>query len=156
MSDRSIQVKDYYALGYARELVWERLNDPLVLADCIRGCSYVERSTRHDFTAVIQARIGEIHRDFHVDLVVDDIGAPAKYTLSTEISAGVFGRVSGKADVRLDSRGEAETGMSYFAHISGTGLVGKVLPLLEGIAQRRVREFFKEFVRHLSAREKNA
>ena len=149
MVDTGIRLVDSYTLEYARERVWEQLNDPGVLAACIRGCAYVERDSQHDFRAVIRARVGEIHKDFHVDLVVDDTHAPAAYTLSTQMGAGLLGSVSGVAEVELTAMGVARTHMVYRADISGTRLVGRVLPLVEGVAQRRVREFFDQFVAHL-------
>lgn len=151
MSAASIQVEDLRSLNYRRELVWSKLNDPVVLADCIRGCHHVERESRHSYRAVIVARIGEIKKQFHVDLRVDDAFAPGKYTLSTQMSAGVFGRVTGKAEVTLRELSEAETSMAYSADISGTGVLARVLPLAEGIVRRRVQEFLDEFVGHLAS-----
>ena len=149
MSGTGIQVEDNYTLEYARDLVWEKLNDPEVLATCIRGCTFVERETPHNFRAVIQAHVGEVRKDFHIDLVVDDTHAPADYVLSTQMSAGLFGAVRGKATVRLEQLQAQQTRMFYRADIFGTRLVGKLLPLVEGIARRRVQEFFDEFISHL-------
>ncbi len=149
MSGTGIRVADSYTLEYARELVWQQLNDPVMLAACIRGCAFVERDSPQDFRAVIQARVGEIHKDFYVDLVVDDARAPSAYTLSTQMSAGPLGLVNGRAEVELRALAAQRTRMSYTADITGTRLVGRVLPLVEGVAQRRVLEFFNEFISRL-------
>ena len=136
-------------LAYSRDLVWNGLNEPALLASCIRGCRYAERESAHRFRAVIQARIAEFRKDFHVDLVVDDSFAPGSYTLTTQMGAGFLGTVSGRAEVRLEQLQGGQTCMFYAADISGIGLVGKLLPLVEARARRRVQEFFDQFVERL-------
>lgn len=149
MSGATIRIQDSYTLAYPRDLVWRHLNDAAVLASCIRGCRYVVRESRCDFRAVIEARIADFRKDFHIVLTVDETHAPAAYTLSTQMQAGIFGGVDGCAEVRLEQLPIDRTRMSYQAVVSGTRLVGKLLPLVEASARRRVHEFFDRFVEHL-------
>ncbi len=150
MENKTIRIEDSYTLHYPRETVWQKLNDPTILAACIKGCAYVERESSKKFKAVIRAHLGKIKKDFNVDLDVDDSFAPAEYTLSTVVSAGLLGNVKGRAKVELQEVAEQQTILHYVATISGKGLLGKTLPLIEGAASRRVHNFFDQFVEHLA------
>ena len=150
MSDTSIRIEYRYVLNYPRDHIWAKLNDPDILAQCIRGCAYVSRESPTRFRAVIRARVGEMKKDFSVDLDVDDTRAPAQYSLSSVVGAGLFGRVKGKAEVDLREVSPRQSELHYVATISGGGLLGKALPLIEGVAEHRVHEFFDLFVEHLA------
>ncbi len=146
MAENTIHISDQYTLNHSREVVWQNLNDPEILAHCIKGCAFVERESAQKFKAVIQAKLGELKKDFKVELNVDDEGAPQKYALSSEVGAGVLGKVRGVAMVNLDRLNKNQTRLDYTAVIRGGGVIGKALPLIEGLASRRVRAFFDAFV----------
>jgi len=149
MTSKPVTIEDRYHLAYPRALVWKKLNDPKTLAVCIRGCVEMERCAPDKFKAVIRAQLGDIKKDFKIELTVQDEDAPAAYCLSSDVSAGILGRVDGQADVMLKVVDEGHTDLHYVATLSGRGLIGKALPLVEGVAARRVREFFDQFVAHL-------
>ena len=150
MQKTAIRIEDRYPLQYSRDYVWEKLNDPEILAACIKGCEYVERESPTKFKAVIRAHLGEIKKDFNVNLRVNDENAPARYTLGSEVSAGLFGKAKGLAEVDLQVVSENQSVLHYVATIEGGGLLGKALPLIEGAASRRVHDFFDKFVDHLA------
>ena len=149
MAKSVVTIEDEYSLPYSREHIWSKLNDPEVLAACIKGCVGVERVSAKQFKAVIRAHIGEIKKDFEIVLNVQDDQAPAAYCLSSDVSAGLLGKVNGEADVVLESSDDAHTRLKYVARIDGRGILGKALPLIEGAARARVRDFFDQFVAHL-------
>ena len=95
MTTQNTQIKDSYRLKHPRDVVWEKLNDPDILAACIKGCSFVDRTDTQNFKAVIRAQLGEFKKDFSIDLEVDDANAPAQYTLSSVVSAGLLGKAGG-------------------------------------------------------------
>jgi carbon monoxide dehydrogenase subunit G len=150
MTNTSIRIEYRYTLHYSRDHVWEKLNDPNILSACIKGCESVTRESSTKFRAVIRAHLGEIKKDFSVDLDVDDKHAPAKYTLGSVVSAGLLGKVKGLAEVDLKEEGENQSLLYYVATIEGGGFLGKALPLIEGAAIRRVHDFFDKFVDHLA------
>ena len=150
MSDNSIIIKDSYSLNYGRDFIWAQLNDPDILAACIRGCAYVERETAQNFKAVIRASLGGLKKDFDIHLAVDDRNAPEQYRLSTIVSAGLMGKATGKADVSLNAITPSKTELHYIATIDGSGMLGKALPLVENLAANRVQAFFDAFVDHLN------
>ena len=145
-----IRFEDRYLLNYSRDLIWEKLNDPDILAACIKGCAYVERESPTSFKAVIRAHLGEIKKDFAVNLTVDAQNAPAQYTLSSTVGVGILGKIKGQADVTLEKITDQQTSLCYIAMVTGKGLLGQTLPLIEGAGGRRVRDFFDQFVDHLT------
>ena len=66
------------------------------------------------------------------------------------VSAGFLGKVKGLAEVDLREISIRQSELHYVATISGRGLLGKALPLIEGVAEHRVHEFFDLFVEHLA------
>lgn len=150
MSDNSIKIKGSYSLNYARDFIWAKLNDPDILAACIRGCAYVERETAQNFKAVIRASLGGLKKDFEINLEVDDGNAPEQYCLSTIVSTGLLGKATGEADVSLNAITASKTELNYIATITGGGMLGKALPLVESLAANRVQAFFDAFVDHLN------
>ncbi len=144
-----VTIEDRYHLAHPRDLIWEKLNDPEILAACIRGCVKVERNADKQFKAVIRAHVGELKKDFNIVLDVEDDQAPAAYCLSSDVSAGILGKVKGKADVSLSRVDDDNTDLHYVATLSGSGVLGRALPLIEPLAAQRVRDFFDQFVAHL-------
>ena len=43
-----------------RQAVWERLNDPETLKQCIPGCERVDKLSDTEFTAKVVARVGPV------------------------------------------------------------------------------------------------
>lgn len=146
MAKNDIKIEDCYILDHSREVVWEKLNDPEILVECIKGCTHVERESPKNFKATIRAQIGEIKKDFKINLDVDDQKAPAQYALSTQAGAGMFGVINGVANIKLSALGETKTELTYTALISASGLLNTAIPLIEGAAGRRIRLFFDAFV----------
>jgi carbon monoxide dehydrogenase subunit G len=149
MLKKSIQIEDRYTINHSRDYVWEKLNDPDMLASCIKGCAFVERTSPVEFKAVIRAHIGDIKKYFNINLYVDVQHAPAQYTLGTVVSAGLLGNAQGLAEVDLEAVSIGRCALHYIATIKGKGVLGRALPLIEGAARQRVQDFFNKFVDHL-------
>ncbi len=137
-------VNDQLRISQSRDEVWRQLNDPGVLAECIRGCSRVDKPNETEYDAVIEAHIGRFRREFKVALTVEDAHAPQHYQLHSGMSAGFFGRADGVAEVTL-SENDGVTLVDYRATIGLDGLLSKAMPLIEPLARGRVREFFNRF-----------
>ncbi len=154
MSKNSIIVADEILLTLPRSVTWDKLNDPEVLALCIRGCSAVKKEG-NNFKAVITAKLSNYQKDFNINLTVNDEHAPQAYQLSSKVSAGWFGAASAVSEVELFCCGEAnsQTRLEYQATIEASGLIAKALPLVRDVAEKRVIEFFELFKQVASAAE---
>src|SRR5216684_905271 len=95
-----------------RQRVWERLNDPETLKQCIPGCETIEKISDTEFTAKVVARVGPVKASFSGKVTLTDLDPPAGYTISGEGTGGVAGFAKGGAKVTLEEDG-GETVLRY-------------------------------------------
>jgi carbon monoxide dehydrogenase subunit G len=74
-----------------RQEVWEKLNDPETLKNCIPGCETVEKVSDTEFTAKLVARVGPVKASFSGKVTLTDLNPPAGYTITGEGTGGVAG-----------------------------------------------------------------
>ena len=129
-----------------RQQVWEALNDPDVLAQCIPGCESIERESDTAFVAKMKAKIGPVKARFESRIVLSNLNPPQSYTISGEGKGGPAGFGKGSADVTL-----AEIDGNTTLHYTATLLVGGKLAqvgsrLVGGAARKIANDFFGKFV----------
>ena len=135
-----------YRVPLPREAVFEALNDPEVLGQCIPGCQTLERVSEHEFDADVLAKVGPVKARFRTRIAVSNLNPPESYTLSGEGRGGVAGFASGSADVSLEAVDE-ETVLRYTARIRPGGKIAQVgSRLIGGTARKLGAEFFSRFV----------
>lgn len=128
-----------------RERVWQALNDPEVLKDCIAGCETLERSGDDAFAAVVAVRVGPVSARFKGSLRMTDIVPPERYTLHFDGQGGVAGFGKGSADVVLAEEG-AQTRLRYAARAQVGGKMAQVgSRLIDATAGKMTEEFFSAF-----------
>ena len=129
-----------------REAVFQALNDPDVLGQCIPGCQSLERVGEHEFDADVVARIGPVKARFRTRIAVSNLNPPESYTLSGEGRGGAAGFASGSADVSLESEDDG-TVLRYTASIRPGGKIAQVgSRLIGGTARKIGSDFFSRFV----------
>ena len=125
--------------------VWDALNDPEILKQCIPGCDSVERVSDNEYKMTMVAAIGPVKAKFAGKLTVSDLDPPNAYTLAFEGSGGVAGFGKGSAQVRLSPEGEG-TRLSYEAHATVGGKIAQVgARLIDGVARKLADGFFTKF-----------
>jgi carbon monoxide dehydrogenase subunit G len=125
--------------------VWDALNDPEILRQCIPGCETVEKLSDTDFKVVMTAAVGPVKARFNGKLRLADMVPPESYTLSFEGSGGAAGFGKGTAKVSLASEGGA-TRLSYAAHATVGGKLAQVgSRLIDGVARKMTDDFFERF-----------
>ena len=85
--------------------VWEALNDPDVLKECIPGCESLEKKSDTDLAAIVVLKIGPIKAKFAGAVTLKNLNPPHSYTIEGEGKGGIAGFAKGGADVTPD-RGE--------------------------------------------------
>ena len=126
--------------------VWQALNDPDILIQCLPGCETFKRIDAHAFEVVLTASVGPIKARFTGQLHLSDLDPPHGYTLSFSGSGGAAGMGKGQALVSLAAQ-DKETVLSYTvkAHVSGRlAQVGS--RLIDGVAAKMAEEFFAKFI----------
>lgn len=129
-----------------RQQVWEALNDPEILKQCIPGCETIEKVSDTEFTAKVVAKVGPVRASFGGKVNLSDLDPPKGYTISGEGSGGVAGFAKGSAKVDLDEEGGEATLLKYAvqAHVGGKlAQIGS--RLVDAAANKVAGQFFSAF-----------
>ncbi|WP_417688102.1 SRPBCC family protein [Roseibium sp.] len=134
-----------YRIPASREAVWEALNDPAVLKDCIPGCEELEKVSDTEMTAAVTSKIGPVKAKFKGEVKFENINAPESYTIVGEGKGGVAGFAKGGADVHLAEDG-GETVLTYTAKAQVGGKLAQLgSRLIDSTARKMADEFFGKF-----------
>ena len=133
-----------------RQTVWERLNDPETLRQCIPGCETIEKVSDTEFTAKVVARVGPVKASFSGKVTLSDLDPPSGYTITGEGTGGVAGFAKGSARVELAEEG-GETVMRYGAQGQVGGKLAQIgSRLIDGTARKMADDFFNRFAAAMS------
>jgi uncharacterized protein len=128
-----------------RQRVWEGLNDPEVLKQCIPGCQTLEKVSDTEFNGKVVASVGPVRATFGGKVTLSDLDAPQSYTISGEGSGGVAGFAKGGAKVNLSEDG-ATTLLTYAVQAQVGGKLAQVgSRLIDGVARKMANDFFGRF-----------
>ncbi len=134
-----------YRISASREEVWDALNDPETLKQCIAGCQELDKVSDTEFTAKVKSKVGPVSATFTGKVQLSDIDAPNGYTISGEGSGGVAGFAKGGATVRLVEDGDA-TILSYEANATVGGKLAQIgSRLIDSTARKMANDFFGKF-----------
>jgi uncharacterized protein len=129
-----------------RQRVWEGLNDPEVLKQCIPGCQSLEKVSDTEFNGRVVAAVGPVRATFGGKVTLSDLDPPQSYTIAGEGSGGVAGFAKGSAKVNLAEDGGV-TVLNYAvqAHVGGKlAQIGS--RLIDSVARKMAENFFTRFV----------
>ncbi len=140
-----------------QDLVWQALNDPVVLKQCLPGCEVFSASGEHQFEVALQAKVGPVKAKFKGEVELSDVNPPNSYRISGSGKGGVAGFAKGAAEVALSPDGDSGTLMSYKVSASVGGKLAQIgSRLVTGAARKMADDFFTGFVRQLSGDENMA
>lgn len=125
--------------------VWDALNDPDALRECIPGCESLTRESETQWQAVVAARVGPVSARFNGTIELADVTPPSGYTLRFKGQGGAAGFASGEARVALSSRADG-TWLAYTARAQVGGKLAQIgSRLIDGAAAKLADEFFERF-----------
>ena len=128
-----------------RQRVWEGLNDPEVLKQCIPGCQTLEKVSDTEFNGRVVASVGPVRATFGGKVTLSDLDPPQSYTISGEGSGGVAGFAKGGAKVNLAEDG-GTTLLTYAVQAQVGGKLAQVgSRLIDGVARKMANDFFGQF-----------
>ena len=153
---KAVDINGEFRVPATRERVWEALNDPGVLKECIPGCESIERQSESEFAAVIRSRIGPVNARFDSRIELSNLDPPLSYTISGAGKGGAAGFGRGSADVELKAEGEA-TLLCYRAQLQVGGKLAQIgSRLVAGATRKIASDFFSRFVDTLSDADADA
>lgn len=128
------------------ETVWQALNDPDVLKDCIPGCQELTKTSDTEFEAVVTLKIGPIKAKFNGAVELTNLNPPHSYTITGEGKGGVAGFAKGGADVSLKEDGPDATILSYSAKADVGGKMAQLgSRLIQSTSKKLAGQFFSDF-----------
>ncbi len=134
-----------YRIPASREIVWQALNDPEILKQCIPGCESVEKLSDTEFKANIVLAIGPMKAKFAGKGTLSDLDPPNSYKITGEGSGGIAGFGKGTADVKLVQDG-ADTVLTYTAAAQVGGKIAQLgARLVDATARKLAEQFFGKF-----------
>ena len=140
-----MDMKGEYRIAASREKVWEALNDPETLKQCIAGCEELEKTSDTEFSARVHTRIGPVSAKFTGKVELSEIDPPNGYRISGEGQGGVAGFAKGGAAVKLTEDG-GETVLTYEANATVGGKLAQIgSRLIDATSRKMADDFFGKF-----------
>ena len=128
-----------------RQTVWDALNDPLILKECLPGCESVEQLSPEEFRVVIKTAIGPLKARFQGSLKISEAKVPESCVMHFEGQGGAIGFGKGTASVTLKEAADG-TDLSYEAKAQIGGKLAQVgSRLIDSVAKKMADDFFKAF-----------
>ncbi len=139
-----------YIIPSTKQKVWDALNDPEVLKQCIDGCEELNKDSDSEFSARVTAKVGPVRAKFSGKVTLSDIDPPNGYKISGEGQGGVAGFAKGGAAVKLEDS-DGGTKLTYTAEAEVGGKLASVgSRLVEGVAKKTADDFFGKFAEIVS------
>jgi len=133
-----------YKLNVKKEIVWNALNDPEILRQCIPGCDSFGKENNNSFNASATNQIGPMNATFSGLIKLSNIKKNESYTLSGEGQSPV-GFANGNADVKLAEENGITT-LRYEVNINVGGKIAQLgSRLIDGVAKKMSDYFFGRF-----------
>lgn len=141
-----MQMNGQQRIAASRQQVWQALNDPDVLRQCIPGCQSLEKEADDRLRATAEIRIGPIGARFNGAVTLSDLDPPNGYTITGEGQGGTVGFAKGGAKVRLTDDGPGATLLSYEVDAQVGGRLAQLGgPIIDATAKQMAGKFFEQF-----------
>lgn len=105
--------------------VWQALNNPEILRQCIPGCEEVQQISAEEMHARVLLRMGPVRARFAGKVKMTDIRPLQGYTLNFEGSGGSAGFAKGQSVITLKAVGN-DTQLDYTAQATVAGKLGQI------------------------------
>ena len=133
-----------YKLNVKKEIVWQALNNPNILKQCIPGCESFEKESDTIFTVTATNQIGPMNATFSGKVTLSNILENQSYTIAGEGQSSV-GFANGSANVKLTE----ENGLTTLVYEVNVNVGGKIAQLgsrlISGVAKKMSDYFFGRF-----------
>lgn len=140
-----MELKDEIIINAPKARVYEALNDPDVLKQCIPGCEELIKHSDTELEAKVVLKVGPVKARFGGDVVLDQSGAPDAFSLTGKGSGGAAGHAKGGADVTLTEEGDT-TILRYEAKAEVGGKLAQLgSRLIQSTAKKLAGNFFTSF-----------
>jgi hypothetical protein len=131
-----MKVAGEYTFDGPRDVVWEMLLDPTVLARVLPGAEKLERVGENEYEGQLKIKVGPVQGDFQGKVRLEDIVPPESCTMQVD-GRGAAGFVKATGRLRLALQGN-RTQMAYDADAQVGGRLAAVGQRLVDSAARAI------------------
>ncbi len=150
-----MKLEGTYTFNAPRDVVWQSILDPEVLANILPGCEKLERIGDDEYKGMIKIRIGPVQGKFQGKVTLLDINEPDNYRLVVD-GKGAPGFMKGEGEVHLKAQGDA-TLMRYVGEAQVGGRIASVgQRLLDSSAKALTKQSLDGLNRQIQARAQPA
>ena len=129
-------------LSAPREIFWKKLNDPIVLKECIPGCEQLLKSGDNQFEAIAKMKVGPVSARFKGTVTLSDVDPANGYRISGQGEGGVAGYAKGGATVVLIDQNDG-TLLTYSVEAQIGGKLAQLgQRLINSSSKKLADEFF--------------
>ena len=140
-----MELRDEITINATKTQVYEALNDPEILRQCIPGCEELIKHSETQLEAKVVLKIGPVKARFSGEVELNTDGAPDSYSLHGKGNGGAAGHANGGADVTLEDAG-SKTILRYTAKAQLGGKIAQLgSRLIMGTAKKLAASFFTKF-----------
>ena len=133
-----------YMLNVKKKIVWQALNDPNILKQCVPGCESFEKKSDTIFIVTATNQIGPMNATFSGTVTLSNIQKNQSYTIKGEGQSSV-GFANGSANVKLTEKNESTT-LIYEVNVNVGGKIAQLgSRLIDGVAKKMSDYFFGRF-----------
>lgn len=133
-----MELNGSYTFDAPREVIWQALMDPEVLANILPGVERLEKVSDTEFTGIMDVRVGPVQGKFNGKVVLSDLQEPEKFHMDVD-GRGAQGFIRGGGDAVLEEV-DGKTVLTY----SGSAQVGG---RIASVGQRLVETTAKSITR---------
>lgn len=141
-----MKLSDEVTIPVPRQKVWEALNDPEILRQCIPGCEEITKTSDTAMEAKVTVKLGPVKATFKGAVNLSDLDPPNGYRIAGE-GKSMMGGAMGGANVRLTDVPEG-TKLSYDVDAQVTGKIASLAQrFIEPTARQLSIQFFESFAK---------
>lgn len=119
-----MKIAGEYTFDASRDMVWDALQNPEVLASIMPGCEKLELVGDNEYEGALKIKVGPVQGEFQGRVKLEDINPPESYSMTVN-GQGAPGFVKGKGGLKLAAEGD-QTVMTYEGEAQVGGRIASV------------------------------
>jgi len=146
-----MKLEGTYTFDAPRDVVWQALLDPEILAKVMPGCEGLEKVGEDEYKAALKIKVGPVQGKFEGGIKLTEINAPDSYNMEVD-GKGPAGFMKGHGKVWLEDQGSS-TLMHYGGEAQVGGRIASVgQRLLDSSAKALTRQSLDGLNKQIQAR----
>jgi len=146
-----MKIEGTYVIPARREVVWQHLMNPDVLARSLPGCEKLVPNSDGSYHAELKISIAAVKGSYRGRVEILDPTPPERYRMKVQ-GQGTNGFVKGEGTLTLSDDGAAATNISYSGDASVGGVIASVgQRLIHAATHQLANHFFQELSRQVQA-----